>query len=45
MKAGLALAWNNTVTEGQMYRLKFLKRQGYGLVNFALLWQRVLHAA
>jgi rare lipoprotein A len=33
------------VTEGQIHRLKLLKRQGYGRAGFALLRQRVLHAA
>jgi len=28
--AGLILEWNNGVTEGQIHRLKLVKRQGYG---------------
>jgi transposase len=43
--AGLTLAWSNGVTEGHIHRLKLLKRQGYGRAGFALLRQRVLHAA
>jgi transposase len=45
VKAGLTLPWNNGVTEGQIHRLKLVKRQGYGRAGFALLRQRVLHAA
>jgi transposase len=43
--AGLTLEWSNGVTEGQIHRLKLVKRQGYGRASFALLRQRVLHAA
>jgi transposase len=43
--AGLTLAWSNGVTEGQIHRLKLVKRQGYGRAGFALLRQRVLQAA
>jgi transposase len=43
--AGLTLGWSNGVTEGQIHRLKLVKRQGYGRASFALLRQRVLHAA
>jgi transposase len=43
--AGLTLEWNNGVTEGQIHRLKLVKRQGYGRAGFALLRQRVLQAA
>jgi transposase len=43
--AGLTLAWSNGVTEGQIHRLKLVKRQAYGRPGFALLRQRVLHAA
>jgi transposase len=43
--AGLTLEWNNGVTEGQIHRLKLVKRQGYGRAGFALVRQRVLHAA
>jgi transposase len=35
----------NGVTEGQIHRLKLVKRQGYGRAGFALLRQRVLQAA
>jgi transposase len=45
VKAGLILEWSNGVTEGHVHRLKLMKRQGYGRAGFALLRQRVLHAA
>jgi transposase len=43
--AGLTLEWSNGVTEGQIHRLKLVKRQGYGRADFALLRQRLLQAA
>jgi transposase len=43
--AGLTLEWSNGITEGQIHRLKLLKRQGYGRAGFTLLRQRVLQAA
>jgi hypothetical protein len=43
--AGLTLPWSNGPVEGQITRLKLLKRQGYGRTSFALLRQRVLQAA
>jgi transposase len=45
IQAGLTLEWNNGVTEGQIHRLKLVKRQGYGRPGFALLRQRMLQAA
>jgi transposase len=45
VKAGLTLAWSTGVTEGQIHRLKLLKRQGYGRAGFALIRQRVLQVA
>lgn len=42
--AALALPWSNGQTEGQVNRLKLLKRQMYGRANFDLLRQRVLAA-
>jgi transposase len=42
---GLTLEWNNGVTEGQIHRLKLVKRQGYGRNGFALLRQRLLQVA
>jgi transposase len=45
MQAGLTLEWSHGATEGQMHRLKLLKRQGFGRAGLALLRQRVLHAA
>jgi transposase len=43
--AGLTLDWSHGPVEGQIPRLKRLKRQGDGRAGFALLRQRVLHAA
>lgn len=45
VRAGLSLPWSNGQTEGQIHRLKLLKRQTYGRAGFALLRLRVLHAA
>ena len=42
---GLTLEWSNGVTDGQIHRLKLVKRQGYGRAGFAFLRQRVLQAA
>jgi transposase len=43
--AGLTETWSNGQTEGQITRLKLLKRQMYGRAGFALLRQRVLRAS
>jgi len=43
--AGLTLIWSQGQTEGQITRLKLVKRQGYGRASFDLLRKRVLHAA
>jgi transposase len=43
VRAALATYWSNGQTEGQVNRLKFLKRQMYGRANFDLLRLRVLH--
>ena len=43
--AGLTLEWSNGVTEGQIHRLKLVKRQGYGRAGFTLLRQRLLPVA
>jgi transposase len=43
VQAGLVLKWSNGVVEGQVNRLKFLKRSMYGRANFDLLRLRVLH--
>ena len=39
----LSLPWSNGQVEGQVNRLKFIKRQMYGRANFDLLRKRVLH--
>ena len=43
--AGLTLDWSNGPVEGQITRLKLLKRQGYGRAGFPLLRQRIRQAA
>jgi len=45
VRAALLLPWSNGQTEGQVNRLKFIKRQGYGRANFDLLRRRVLWPA
>lgn len=44
VRAGLTYQWSNGPTEGQVNRLKYLKRQMFGRANFDLLKARVLHA-
>ena len=41
--AALSSAWSNGQTEGQVNRLKLLKRQMSGRANFDLLRLRILH--
>jgi transposase len=43
VEAGLILPWSNGMVEGQVNRLKLIKRQMYGRANFDLLRLRVLH--
>jgi transposase len=43
VQAGLTLQINNGQVEGQVTRIKLLKRMMYGKAGFALLRQRVLH--
>ena len=45
VRAALTLPWSTGPVEGQITRLKLLKRQMYGRASFQLLRQRVLHAA
>jgi transposase len=45
VEAGLSQEWSNGQTEGQVNKLKLLKRQMYGRANFDLLRLRLLHAA
>lgn len=45
MQAGLTSPWSQGQIEGQITRLKLIKRQGYGRAGFDLLRKRVLHAA
>ena len=42
VRAALATSWSNGQTEGQVNRLKFIKRQMYGRAKFDLLRLRVL---
>ena len=42
--AALTLPWSNGPVEGQVTRLKVIKRQMYGRANFDLLRARVLAA-
>jgi transposase len=44
VRAGLSLPWSQGQVEGQVNRLKLIKRRGYGRANFDLLRQRVLAA-
>jgi transposase len=43
VQAGLTLDMNNGQVEGQVTRIKLIKRMMYGKAGFALLRQRVLH--
>ncbi|HEU4405988.1 MAG TPA: ISL3 family transposase [Polyangiaceae bacterium] len=45
VEAALRYEWSNGQTEGQVNKLKLLKRQGYGRGSVALLRQRLLLAA
>jgi transposase len=43
IQTALSSEWSNGQTEGQVNRLKLLKRQMYGRANFDLLAARFLH--
>lgn len=45
VRTGLSEPWSSGQTEGQVNRLKLLKRQTYGRAGFALLRRRVLAVA
>lgn len=45
VKAALTLNWSNGQVEGQVNRLKLLKRETYGRAKFDLLRKRVLNVA
>jgi transposase len=45
VRAALTLPYSNGQTEGQVNKLKSLKRHMYGRANFDVLRQRVIHAA
>ncbi len=44
VKAGMTLEWSNGPVEGQINRLKMLKRQMYGRASLELLSRRFLWA-
>jgi len=41
----LTLPWSTGPVEGQITKLKLIKRQAYGRAGIAFLRQRMLHAA
>ena len=45
VRAALDLPWTTRPAEGQIGRIKMLKRTMYGRAGFELLRARVLHAA
>ena len=45
VNAGLTTVWSNGLLEGQVNRLKLIKRQMYGRANFDLLRKRVLYTS
>lgn len=45
VEAALTLPYSNGQTEGQINKLKLIKRSMYGRANFDLLRQRFLNAA
>jgi transposase len=45
MRAAVTEPWSNGPVEGQVNRLKTIKRQMYGRAGFQLLKARVVHAA
>lgn len=45
VRAALTTPWSNAQAEGQITKLKLLKRQMYGRASFDLLRRRVLLAA
>ena len=45
VRAALSCKYSQGQTEGQVHRLKLIKRQGYGRAGFDLLRLRVLHGS
>lgn len=45
VRATIVEPWSNCIVEGQVTRLKLIKRSMYGHARSDLLRQRVLHAA
>ena len=44
IRAAVTLSWSSGQVEGQVNRLKLIKRSMYGRASFGLLRQRVLRA-
>jgi transposase len=44
VEAGLSTAWSNGPVEGQIHRVKLMKRQGYGHAKLDLLRRRSITA-
>jgi transposase len=44
VKAGLTLEWSSGRVEGNVNRIKMIKRTGYGRAEFDLLRSRILYA-
>lgn len=42
MTAGLSSSWSSGQVEGQVTRIKLIKRQGYGRAGLDLLRKRIL---
>ncbi len=45
VRAALTVSWSSGAVEGNVTRLKLIKRQGYGRAKLDLLRARMLHAA
>jgi transposase len=45
VRAALETLWSNGQTEGQVNRLKFIKRQMYGRASFDLLRLKVIYTS
>jgi transposase len=45
VRAAVSMPWSSGQVEGQIHRLKLIKRQGYGRASFELLKRRVVVGA
>ena len=43
VRAAMTYDWSNGQVEGNVNRLKMVKRMMFGRAGFALLWSRVIH--